>query len=692
MLRAMFDVRRFLLVSLLVTLAASCGDTTEPTHTEVERDGGRDTEGADVEPSDGGADAEDDAASPDVRSTCQDDGQCDDHNACTDDECEQGSCTHTPADASCDDGNGCTLGDHCEEGACVSGESTCQCQTPSDCAAMDDDDLCNGVLTCRDGSCQVADGSAVTCPWHEDPCLLNVCVPSTGHCEVENVADGVACSGAVACASYGTCQSGQCLRSETCCDDGADNDGDGQIDCEDEDCDGDNACSGCGVHRPTAASEAPLEGLGGRHEVLTHGGFTDDYLYDPTETLKVGTRREWGGSIIFLGLTSGGPGQNDTNVIDANDTGREVQVAFYDVSRLNQGCAYNQSCQSNPAPCGDSIQFLGWNPVQGGNRCNRGSGVESVDFADGVLTLTTRPLHWNPNWDRTDCSEEACDDASRRDRRADVEVIQRLRFVRTHVVEVDTTVHNVADLDHPRSAQEFPTVYTANGAQVPNSNAHTQDLWRLYDSAGNPHEILQEAGGDGFYFHNFSSDGWAQMQNEASDYGVGLYAENRVQQWQAWQKRSLPFNNFRPLPFFAIPAHGTIRGRTYLILGSQDGVATEAQWLATHTPPFGVIDEPPEDGAVAASMDVRGWVLDDHAVASVRALVDGAVRGTLATGQSRPDVCLVFPGYSSCNNVGYSGQINVGDLAEDGCFHLLEVEATDTHGNTRVIARRRFHR
>jgi len=55
-----------------------------------------------------------------------------------------------------------------------------------------------------------------------------------------------------------------------------------------------------------------------------------------------GLRREWGGSIVFFGIARGyGAGLNPTNAIDANDTGREVQVAFYDPDRLMQNCAWN---------------------------------------------------------------------------------------------------------------------------------------------------------------------------------------------------------------------------------------------------------------------------------------------------------------------------------------------------------------
>jgi hypothetical protein len=64
-----------------------------------------------------------------VGATC---GPCDDGNACTDDACSGGTCTHTPVanGTACDDGSACTLADTCQSGACVGGD-------PILCSALD---------------------------------------------------------------------------------------------------------------------------------------------------------------------------------------------------------------------------------------------------------------------------------------------------------------------------------------------------------------------------------------------------------------------------------------------------------------------------------------------------------------------------------------------------------------------------
>jgi hypothetical protein len=638
----------------------------------------------------------------DAGSTCPD---CDDRIACTLDACLQpeGRCQHNPDDglcgpdqrcdpdrgcvaigdcvfdADCDDADACTV-DTCEAGACVY-QGSCACLADADCA---DQDACT-LDVCSAGQCMHQ--NTCDCVRDDDCDDQNACTDDAcnqGACAYTD--NGAACDDHDACTRGDACAGGACAAgSEACCADGTDNDADGSTDCADADCVGDPDCGNCQpVAAPDPVPMAPLPGEAapGRAEATAVNGFDDDYLYDSSGLIKVGTRRQWGGTIVFFGQSNGSPGVNATNTIDANDTGREVQVAFYDPDRQMQDCAWDASCASSPSSCPFSITYLGWNPVQGGNRCNRGSGVESLGSADGVQTVNTVPLFWNPNWDRQDCSDAACNDPNMRERRSDVRVIQRLRFVRTHVVELEYTVVNLSDLNHRAGGQEMPTVYTANG------RAGTPDLWRLFDSQGNQIAIDQP-GNDGFFYKNFTSPGgWACMLNDNASYGVGLFTENRLSGMQGWQNRALPFNNFRPLFSFGIPSHGTVMARAYLLIGSQATIASEAAWLDGHLAPFGWLDEPTVDASVSGVITVRGWALDNKGVSRVEAVVDGGSPTVLSVGGSRPDVCLVWPAYPGCPNVGYSGSLDTAGLSE--CQHLLEIRAIDTDGNMRTIARQRI--
>ena len=456
----------------------------------------------------------------------------------------------------------------------------------------------------------------------------------------------------------------------------ADTDSDSDSD-SDTDSDGDADCPYTSAEQPD--DRALGTNVSGPIETTTVNGYTDSYLYDETSYLKVGVRQDWGGSIIFFGLTDGAPGQNATNTIDANDTGREVQVAFYDPDRIMQGCAWNASCQSTPTTCPNSITFLGWNPVQGGNRCNNGSGVDSVQTtADGGLQVLTTPLHWNPNWEDSTCTSDGCNSSTTAWLRGELSLTQTLRFARTHVVELRYTVTETAGVDHGFTYQEMPTLYAANGRNGP-------DLWRLILADGTEVAIDTPAGNDGFNYENVSSPApWVSLQNSDSTYGVGILYENGVVDFQGWQLRSLPFNNVRALFPFAIPAHGTVNARAYLLIGAFGTVQSEANAVMDSLAPFGVLDSPADGSQQSGEVTVSGWVLDNRGVSSVSLRVDESRAVPLSYGASRPDVCAAWPGYPACDAVGFSGAFT---LEAGDCPHLIEVLATDTDGNERVIDR-----
>lgn len=598
-------------------------------------------------------------------------------------------------DAECDDGNPCTV-DACSGGACASGGNTCPCVEDADCAAVDDGDLCNGTLVCDAGNgCVVDPATVVTCPTELDTaCSASVCEPATGACVVMHAATGTACSDGDDCTGGDACEGGACRAArELCCDDGADNDGDELGDCDDADCGELAVCDdACPPLAPVEESPLPVESAASELESTAVDGFSDDYVYNAAGTIKLGTRRDWGGAIVFFGLDDGTPGTNATNAIDGADTGREVQIALYDVDRWYQNCAWDATCGATPSPteCPQQMTWLGWNPVQGGNRCNRGSGTDAVALAGGAITVTTTPLYWNPHWDRTDCNSDACRNPAVNTRRSDVEVTQRARFVRPNVVELSYRVTNLADVYHAASMHEFPTMYAAFG------RGGTPDLRRLFDSSGLEIAIDDHPPADAaFRYKNFTSPGgWVTLQNAAADYGVGLYYENGLDWYQAWQADDPKFNNVRGLFSFAIPALGYVRARAYLILGSRDTVAAEAQWLDDHLPPFGSLDAPVADAALSGTVAVYGWALDNDGVSAVQLVIDGGAPIPLAYGGSRPDVCAVWPGYPRCPaaSVGFNGSFDAGALAPSACGHVIEINAIDGKGNARVIARRRVYR
>ncbi len=149
---------------------------------------------------------------------------CDDQNACTTDSCDSTvGCKHVSvADgATCDDGSKCTPVDSCKAGKCVGNENTCACANNSQCAGLDDGNLCNGILTCQNSLCQPDATTVITCAKLSNTCQDNVCTPATGACNPVAKTDSTSCDDANACTLGDVCLSGACTSTTAAnCDDG----------------------------------------------------------------------------------------------------------------------------------------------------------------------------------------------------------------------------------------------------------------------------------------------------------------------------------------------------------------------------------------------------------------------------------------------------------------------------------------
>jgi len=401
----------------------------------------------------------------------------------------------------------------------------------------------------------------------------------------------------------------------------------------------------------------------------------------PQGYIRIGARLDWGGTLVFFGLASA-----STNTLDANDTGRELQIALYDPDRAAQGCAWNASCATTPSTCSGSITHLGWDPVQGGDECGHGGRVTSHGQDGDALELVVQPLQWNPDWDQPSCVDSACGASGRP---VDVTYTYALRFVHPNVVEVATEVTSQETLSHRSTTQEFPTLYVAHGQNGP-------DLPLLFDAAGTQ-PALSTPANDGFYVGNFTSPApWVTWQNANRDYGVALAMDQGVTDFQGWRGdgNSAPyFHNVRAHMTFGLPAGGTVRGISYLALGSLSTVGALVPQILSRRPPFGVVDSPAYPGGAlgGTNVHVAGWVLDTAHVGQVEVRVDGASVGSLQVSAARSDVCAIYPDYAGCPSVGFAGDVTVPALA-DGCQHLLQVVATDADGNATVLGERAISR
>ena len=183
-------------------------------------------------------------------------GHCGDDTACTDDACSDKTgdavCSNAANSDPCDDGNPCTISDVCNGGTCLPGKNECACSKDADCAAKDDNDLCNGTLRCdRDKlpwDCRIAPGSVVVCDKSKDTlCAHATCTPTNGKCAPKAEKDGLACDadGSV-CTENDACASGACAAgTPLLCED--------NNPCTDDSCD---PLGGCRYRANTAPCDA----------------------------------------------------------------------------------------------------------------------------------------------------------------------------------------------------------------------------------------------------------------------------------------------------------------------------------------------------------------------------------------------------------------------------------------------------
>ena len=135
-----------------------------------------------------------------------------------------GNCVEVPRldGASCSDLSSCTRDDACVGGICVGapvGEPRCACDDDDACGWLDDGDLCNGRMRCRDHVCVFDFASPVVCPAAAAACKVAACDPADGQCHDVNVANGTTCDDANRCTREDHCDAGLCIGAALDCTD-----------------------------------------------------------------------------------------------------------------------------------------------------------------------------------------------------------------------------------------------------------------------------------------------------------------------------------------------------------------------------------------------------------------------------------------------------------------------------------------
>lgn len=121
----------------------------------------------------------------------------------------------------CSDGAVCVEATCDGQGACHV-KPTCGCTKAADCAAKDDDNLCNGVLYCDKSAapytCKTNPATVVTCLSGQDTvCRTSQCQPATGTCALVDKPAKTACDDGEICTAGDHCLGGACVPGTWVC-------------------------------------------------------------------------------------------------------------------------------------------------------------------------------------------------------------------------------------------------------------------------------------------------------------------------------------------------------------------------------------------------------------------------------------------------------------------------------------------
>ena len=102
------------------------------------------------------------------------------------------------------------------------------------------------------------------------------------------------------------------------------------------------------------------------------------------------------------------------------------------------------------------------------------------------------------------------------------------------------------------------------------------------------------------------------------------------------------------------------------------------------------LDEPTSNATVATdSLSIKGWALNSKGIKSVEVFIDNVSYGTIKYGTRRTDVNKAYPGYSTGDNGGFEGSINIYSLSNGN--KTLKVVITGNDGTVQVITRNFKH-
>ncbi len=372
---------------------------------------------------------------------------------------------------------------------------------------------------------------------------------------------------------------------------------------------------------------------------------------------RMGLNLAWGGAITEVSV-------DGVNTVNADDPGREIQIALYEGGGRYDLCA---GCSGS----------WGWNPVQGGDRHGHGSPAAIVDRQAGGVHVRVQPLEWFPD-----------DKGGGRSRGvpSDVQLDLFMSSVQEHPAgfRVHYVVTHLGRDRHASTVQELPAVYPLlgfdryvyYGGPAPWTGALTAVI-----DAVSPLETPPWQGRD-------QTETWGSHV-DATGEGVTVYVPGAYGHSvgfrldQSVGGRRIGTNYFHLTAALGLEP-GEVREGDYYVFAGAVGAARDAI-AALHAaeppgdlfPPFGFGHTPREGDTVAGTVAIRGIAMDDTGVERVEVLLDGAPLGAAQTALPSPELGVEWSALGA--RAGYAFAWDTRAVADGP--HRLGVRIADAAGH-----------
>ena len=363
----------------------------------------------------------------------------------------------------------------------------------------------------------------------------------------------------------------------------------------------------------------------------------------PTETVRVGLLKSWGGAITEVSL-------NGTDYVNNDDPGRQIQTSLWDAN-----ASYGTSWGYNPVEAGD--HFFSGSPL-----------LESTLTADSIYTRA-QPLQWAPESFGGGWGNPVLGDAYIEKWISVVPGFTRVFKVHYQITHFGTDAH--AD-----AFQELPVMYV-------NPNAPRF----VYYGGAEP----WTNGGLSQHAMPFTCcdmlptpERWGAYV-DSLDVGIALYTPGQYPDSKGFDAGTTL--QFTPMCPYTWDPGAVLEFDTFILVGPVADSRAAIYAIQSQQPaqsPFPVAGFAGVAGGdvLHGSAIVEGWAWALAGVASVDVFVDGIPVGTATYGISRPDVPTVFPGAPA--NAGF--QYSLDTTAFPNGSHTVVSKATDRAGRVATFA------